>query len=465
MWRRGAPGKLRAMTDSTLDPIAPTTVIPVLPADRGYDAARVAWNLAVDQRPAAVLTATSVGEVQAGVAYAAANGLRVAPQTTGHHAGSLGDLSGALLLRTALGGIEIDAAAATARVGAGVLWGEVAAAAAPHGLLALHGSSHDVGVVGYSAGGGMSWLSRAYGYASDHVTAVEVVVASGELIRATATSEPELFWAIRGGCGGNFGVITAMEFDLFPIAEVFAGMTIWPAAQAEEVVRAWAAWASSAPESITTSLRFLRPPAMPGVPEPLQDTPVVVIDGASLATDADASADIAAWRAVGTPIIDTWARIPAGGLIDLHMDPPGPVPGRGHGFDVDSLGDGAVDTLLSAARPEVVAPLLSVELRQLGGALGRPHAHGGATRRRDGFGFYGVGIAPFPEAAAAVDARIDEIAEALRPWSSGRFTPNFAERGGDADLAFDVADLERLRAVRRAVDPHATFHATHRIGA
>lgn len=463
MWRGGAPGKLRAMTESTLDPTISAS--PVLPTDDGYDAARVAWNLAVDQRPAAVLTATTVAEVQAGVAYAAANGLRVAPQTTGHAAGSLGDLSGALLLRTAISGVEIDAEARTARVGSGVLWGEVATAAAPHGLLALHGSSHDVGVVGYTTGGGMSWVARAHGYASDHVTAVEIVIATGELIRATAESQPDLFWAVRGGCGGNFGVITAIEFDLFPIADVYAGMTIWPAAQAEPVLRAWAAWAETAPDSITTAFRFLRPPAMPGVPEPLQDTPVVVIDGASLAHDDEATAHIAPWRSVGEPIIDTWARIPAGGLLDLHMDPPGPVPGRGHGFDVESFDGGAIDAFLAAAQPEVVSPLLSIEFRQLGGALGRLHERGGATRRRNGFGFYGVGIAPFPEAGAAVDARIDAIAEALHPWSSGRFTPNFAERGGDVDRAFDDVDLDRLRAVRRAIDPDGVFHATHRIGA
>lgn len=450
------------MTDQTLEP---TTAAPVLPGDDGYDAARAAWNLAVDQRPAAVVTATSVADVQAGVAYAAANGLRIAPQTTGHHAASLGDLSGALLLRTAIGGVEVDAETRTARVGAGAVWSDVTAATTPHGLVALHGSAHDVGVVGYTAGGGLGWLAREHGYASDHVTAVEIVIATGELLRATADTQPDLFWAVRGGLGGNFGVITALEFTLFPVTDAFAGMTIWPAAEAAPVLRAWAAWAETAPDSITTSFRFLRPPAMPGVPEPLQDTPVVVIDGASLAHDDEATAHLAPWRTIGEPIIDTWSRVPASSLLDLHMDPPGPVPGRGHGFDIDALDDAAIDALLGAAQPETITPLLAVELRQLGGAVGRPAATGGSVRRRNGFGCYAVGIAPFPEAGAAVDARIDELIEALRPWCSGRFAPNFAERGGDADGAFDDADLDRLRAVRRAIDPDGIFHATHRIGA
>ncbi len=451
------------MTDSTF---IPTSAATVFPGDSGYDEARTAWNLAVDQRPAAVVTATTVDDVRAAVAYASAHSLKIAPQSTGHHAGALGDLSGTLLLRTALGGVDVDAHARTARVGAGTLWADVASAVAPHGLAALSGSSHDVGVVGYTSGGGMSWLSRQYGYACDHVSAVELVTASGDLIRATADEHPDLFWAIRGGCGGNFGVITAMEIGLFPVADVFAGMTIWPAAQADEVVRAWAAWAPDAPDAVTTSLRFLRPPAMPGVPEPLQDTPVVVIDGAVVSAEDDtASAFVAPWRSVGTPMVDTWSRIPSSELLSLHMDPPGPVPGRGHGFDVELLEGAAIDALIAAGQPQVVSPLLSVELRQLGGAMGRQRFGGGAVRRRKGFGLYAVGICPVPEAAPAIDARIDALIEALRPWSAGKFTPNFAERPAGADGAFDPADFDRLRAVRRAFDPDGIFHATHRIGA
>lgn len=450
------------MTDSTL---IPAPAAPVLPGDASYDEARAAWNLAVDQRPAAVVTATTVDEVRGAVAYATASGLKVTPQTTGHHAGALGDLSGSLLLRTAIGGVTVDAGARTARVGAGALWAEVVEAVAPHGLAALAGSSHDVGVVGYAAAGGMSWLSRQHGYACDHVSAVELVTGTGQLIRATADEQPDLFWAIRGGCGGNFGVITAMEIGLFPVADVFAGMTIWPAAQADEVLRAWAAWIADAPDAVTTSLRLLRPPAMPGVPEPLQDTPVVVIDGAVAGlADDDSATVVAPWRSVGTPMIDTWGRIPSAELLGLHMDPPGPVPGRGHGFDLATLDDGAVDALLRTARPAVVSPMLSVELRQLGGAMGRQRFGGGAVRRRKGVALFAVGMCPFPDAAGPIDARIDELVEALHPWSAGRFSPNFSERG-DASGAFDPADLDRLRAVRRAIDPDGIFIATHRIGA
>ncbi|MBJ7473185.1 MAG: FAD-binding oxidoreductase [Solirubrobacteraceae bacterium] len=449
------------MTDSTLISSAAAVVHP---EDRSYDEARAAWNLAVDQRPAAVVTATTVEEVRSAVAYAAEHGLRVAPQTTGHHAAALGDLSGALLLRTALGGVDVDVSAQTARVGAGAVWADVVNAAAPHGLTALSGSAHDVGVVGYTTGGGMSWLARQYGYACDHVTAVELVTAAGDLLRVTAEAHPDLFWALRGGCGANFGVITAMEFKLFAIPEVFAGMTIWPAAQAADVLRAWTAWAEQAPDRVTTSLRFLRPPAMPGVPEPLQDTPVVVVDGAVVgATDEESAALVSAWRSVGTPMIDTWGPTPTAGLLPLHMDPPGPVPSRGDGFAVETLDDAGVQALLQAAQPEEVAPLLSVELRQLGGALGRPRVGSGAVQRRSGFGLFAVGMCPFPEAAAPIDARIDELRSALAPWSSGQVSPNFDERGDDAPSAFDAADLARLRAIASQVDPRGMFHASLRL--
>ena len=148
------------------------------------------------------------------------------------------------------------------------------------------------------------------------------------------------------------------------------------------------------------------------------------------------------------------------------MDPPGPVPGCGHGFDLERLDDAAIEALLATARPDVVSPLLSVELRQCGGALGRTREGAGVTRRRDGFGLFAVGMAPpVPGVREAIEGRIDELVDALLPWAEGRFTPNFSERACDADAAYDAADLGRLRAVMDAVDPGGVFHATHRVSA
>ena len=194
-----------------------------LPGDDGYDAARQGFNLAVDQRPAAVAYPADAHEVAEIVKAARANGLRVAPQATGHNAGPLGSLDRSILVKTSgLGGVEIDAADRIARVGAGVLWEEVVNAAAPYGLIALHGSSPNVSVTGYSLGGGMGWLARSHGLQANSVTAIELVTADGELVRTDAQHDPELFWALRGG-GGNFGIVTALEFRLYPLSEVYAG--------------------------------------------------------------------------------------------------------------------------------------------------------------------------------------------------------------------------------------------------
>src|SRR5687767_10118689 len=183
----------------------------VTPADPEWDVARQAWNLAVDQRPAIVALPESADDVVAVVRYARAHGLRIAAQGTGHNAGPLGPLDGTVLVKTSrMRGVTVDPDARTVRVDAGVLWQEATNAAAEHGLAALAGSSPDVGVVGYSLGGGISWLARKHGIGANQVTAIELVTADGRFVRADAENEPDLFWALRGG-GGAFGVVTAIE--------------------------------------------------------------------------------------------------------------------------------------------------------------------------------------------------------------------------------------------------------------
>ena len=193
------------------------------PGDVDWDQARTAWNLAVDQRPAAVALPRSAEEVASVIRAATQSGLRVSAQGTGHAAAAHDSLANTILIKTThMRGVQIDAAAGRARVAAGALWLDAVLAAAEHGLAALAGSSPDVGVVGYTLGGRISWLSRRYGLAANSVTAIELVTADGELRRTDAEHDPDLFWALRGG-GGSFGVVTAMEFDLYPLADVYAG--------------------------------------------------------------------------------------------------------------------------------------------------------------------------------------------------------------------------------------------------
>ncbi|MBI5103797.1 MAG: FAD-binding oxidoreductase [Solirubrobacterales bacterium] len=467
------------MTPTSSLPTLPPPAVPILardpasslpsgairPGHEHYDEARRAWNLAADQRPAAVVVARTADEVVAAVRLAAAEGLRVVPQGTGHLASAVPAMEDALLLRTAIGGVVVDPVAQRARVGAGAIWQDVVDAVTPYGLAALSGSSFDVGVVGYTLGGGASWLAREKGLSTNNVHAIELVTADGRLLRTDHRNEPELFWALRGG-GGNFGVVTAIEIELFPITEVFGGMTIWSADQAGDVVRAWADWSRDAPDAVTTSLRLLRLPPLPDVPEPLRDVPVVVVDGAVLADAPEAEAMLRGFRAVGTPMMDTWATMPPAGLLEIHMDPPAPVPAIGDTTCLHDLDDAAIDALLAVVDPAEVAPLLFAEVRQAGGALGRVAPGAGARASFEGeFLLFGVGVPMGPEDAEALHRRLDEMLAAMAPWSTGTRYMNFAERGGDASSSYGEGVYERLRAVRATWDPEERFVASHRIPA
>ena len=307
-----------------------------LPSDDGWDAARTAWQLEVDQRPAAVVEAAGAADVVATVAAAGVLGLRVAAQATGHNAAPLGDLGGTILLSTRrMRGVSVDAAMMIARVDAGAIWGDLTPMAGANGLAALAGSSHDVGIVGYTLGGGLSWLARSHGLASSSVTAIDVVTADGVLWRVDQTEHLDLFWALRGG-GSDFGIVTALEFGLYPIAEVHAGALFFPLERAAEVLHAWRDWTEGLPASVTTVGRVLRFPPMPDLRPFLSGQSFAVVEAVIQEDEATADALLAPLRALG-PAMDTFHRTPVQELDQLHMDPPGPVPSSGNGALVGSL--------------------------------------------------------------------------------------------------------------------------------
>jgi FAD binding domain/Berberine and berberine like len=430
-------------------------------ADDGYDEARQAWNLAVDQRPAAVAYANDAGDVAAAVRLAAERGMRVAVQGTGHGAAAMDGLDDTLLLKTArMTGVELDPQARRARVEAGVLWADVAAAAGEHGLVALHGSSPDVGVVGYTLGGGIGWLSRMHGLASDRMLAAEVVTADGERLRASRDEHADLFWALRGG-GGAFAAVTAVEFELLPLTEVYAGWLVWEAAAGGEVVHAFREWARGAPREVTTSLRFLHLPPFPDVPEPLRDRPVIAFDGAYLGSDADGAELLRPLREAAPLVMDTFAVMPATGLVRLHGDPEQPVPGIGDGFQVSELTAEAADAFVEVGGPGSGSPLLMLELRQLGGALAERSDDAGALSSLDGeYSLYGVGMVMGPEAAEAIHAHLLRVRRALAPWG-GRSYLNFADQPGETAECFDEATYARLREVKATYDGGDRFRSNH----
>lgn len=434
-----------------------------LPGDGGYDAARMPWNVAVDQRPAAVALPTHARDVTEIVAFARSLGLRVAPQGTGHNAAPLGDLSDVVLVRTsAMTEVSVDPEARVARVQSGALWEHVVVPAAAHGLVALHGSSPDVGVAGYTLGGGVGWLGRRHGLASNSLVAVEIVLPDGRLVRADRDTEPDLFWALRGG-GGNFGIVTALELRLFPLQEVVGGWLIWPWEDSQRVLSAWAEWTETAPDAVTSVARILQLPPIPQIPEPLRGRNLVVVEVAILPDEADADALLAPLRALG-PEIDTIATMPASGLMRLHQDPEGPTPGLSHHAMLDALPPEAIETLVREAGPGSGSPLLALELRQLGGALGRPAEDAGALDRIDArFILFAVGIPMDAAMGAAVVAHAERVVSAVEPWGRRRAYLNFAERPTASVTAFDEDAHARLLAIRARYDGRSMMRANHRI--
>jgi len=267
--------------------------------DANWNIERGAFNILVDQQPAGIAVPRSADDVSDVVRSAAADGKRVAAQRTGHNAVPLGSLANTVLVHTAgLGGVQIDAEAGSARVGAGALWEDVVPKASELGLAALHGSAPNVGIVGYTIGGGVSFYHRKHGLACNRVTAIELVTAGGEQIRVDAENEPDLFWALRGG-GGSFGVVTALEFDLLPLPEIFAGALLFPAEQASEVLQGWREWTSGMPEEMTSVGRLMNFPPIPEVPESVRGKSLAVLEVIYCGAPADGEELVAPLRKLG----------------------------------------------------------------------------------------------------------------------------------------------------------------------
>jgi len=406
-----------------------------LPGDAGFDEARTPWNLSVNQPVAAVVEATGADDVAATVGYAALHGLTVTAQASGHGAVAA---EGVILLRTHLmDGVEI--ADGVARVGAGAKWGEVLAAAGPLGLTGLAGSSPVVSVAGYTLGGGVGWFGRKYGLASSRVLAADVVDAAGARARVTAESDPELFWALRGG-GGDFVVVTGLEFALDPAPVLYGGRVTWPLERAPEVLAAYREVTARAPEELTVWFDLMKFPGAPGF---------VAIDCTYLGEHPGEL--LRPFDAIGGTISDSRAVLPVADLGSICAEPTDPTPGAGRVELLTGLDDAVADVLLA----DPIDPLISVQVRHLGGALSRPSG-GAAGRFTEPYLAYMVG-APLPGTAE----RMDALSKALVPHTSGRKPYTMLHPGEQAAAAFDASALARLRDLKRARDPHGVIRANY----
>ena len=432
--------------------------------DAGLPTEVATFNLAVTHRPAVVVGATGADDVVAAVRWAGEQGLPVAVQATGH--GPMQPVEDALLITTGrMRTVEVDAEQRTARVEAGARWADVLAEASPHGLTGVAGSSSQVGVVGYSVGGGMGPLGRRYGYGADLVRRLEIVTADGRLRHVDADADPDLFWAVRGG-KGNFGVVTSVEIDLVPVPSLFAGAVFLSGGDAAAVLHSFRTWAPTLPDRASTSLALLNLPPLDAVPEPLRGRYVVVLRFALDGTDAEGDALLAPMREAGEVLLDSVGRIPSSATDLIHQDPRDPMPVWEKGALLSELTAGAVDALLEVAGEGRAPHLAMVELRLMGGALGRPARVPNAVSGREGaYSLLTLGVLA-PGIADDVRLEGEAVHEAVAGWTTGTAPVNWigpSATPAEVAAAWRPEVLRRLLEVKGRVDPDNMFRFGHAI--
>lgn len=447
-----------------------------LPGDSGFDEECAGHNRAIRHRPALVAGATGPADVMKAVEAATEHGLPVGVMCTGH--GPSVPADGALLISTKrMQGVRVDPFARVASVEAGVRWERVIHEAAPFGLAPASGSSPQVGAVGYTLGGGLPLLGRSLGYAADHVRSIDVVTAHGTLRQATADQYTDLFWALRGG-QGNFGVVTSMQIELFPVATIYGGGLYFRGSDAPQVLNAYRRWLRSVPDEMSSSIALTRYPWHYGAAGDLRGRFVAHVRIAFAGSAADGEWLIRPLREAARTLRDTVAERPYSAAGGIHADPEQPFAyyertGCLAGFDED-----AADMLCDLVGPDASCPLELAELRHLGGALARPARVPNAVGNREAaFLLYVVGTADpaSRDQVTGVTEYADMILERMAPWSTGRASLNFLgleqpgtaaapeAETGTARSAFGAEDYRRLAAVKRGYDPENMFRICHNI--
>jgi hypothetical protein len=437
--------------------LAAQVVGPVLtPGAPGYDDEVAGFNVAHRPAPAVVIGATSAADISATVRWATEQGLQVRSQATGH--GLTNDLAGTVLISTRrLIQLDIDPVAGTARIGAGVRWRAVIDAAAPRGLAPLNGSSSNVGVVGYTLGGGIGPMARRYGFAADHVLALTLVTADGEIRAVNADQHPDLFWALRGGKIG-FGVVTEIEIELMPVSRFFGGGIFFPGTSAADVLYAWRLWAPTLPVEASTSVALLRLPPDPQLPPPLQGQFVVHLRYTHLGDADEASARLAPMRGSAPIMIDTVAELPYAAIDAVHMDPTSPMPSFDRGMALREFPAEAVDQLVATNGADSGSALTLTEVRLLGGALAAPSfAPNAVAGRQAAFAVYVLGV-PAGPVAAQIPGQAGAVIDALRPWRDGGLL-NFLGHAEPTELTalWSTGDRQQLAHIAQRYDPSDTF--------
>jgi hypothetical protein len=459
--------------DSPLPPVRPEDTAALvtavagsvlLPGDAGYDDERAVFNLNHELMPAVIVVAQSAIDVQAALAFAAGQHRPVLVKATGHQV--VGTAQGAVLITThRMNDVAIDAVGRTANVGAGTIWAKVVQKAAEAGLAPLNGSNPTVGVAGYTLGGGLSpTLGRSHGYAADHVRSLDVVTADSELRHVDAESDPELFWALRGG-KGNFGVVTALEFDLFPVSRLYGGGIYFPGNRMDDVLRAWTAWQPDTPDTMISSFAALRLPPLPQVPEPLRGVFAVSLRIAYAGTAQDGERMIAPLRAIAPAILDTVADMPYTAVASIHNEPTEPLPYYERSIMLREFPVEAQDRLVELVGPDSATTMWIAELRALGGAWDiEPAVPNAVATRGLPYVLLGVEVGPLSEEQRLKES-IAALLDGMAPWQGDRrLVNNLApEEATDAVAIYGPECYERLAGVKKTYDPTNMFRLNHNV--
>ncbi|MET4921300.1 FAD-binding oxidoreductase [Streptomyces sp. PSRA5] len=430
------------------------------PGDLGYDDELAGFQLGFQPRPDVVVGATGVDDVRTAVAHAAARGLPVGVRATGH--GVPAAAEGGLLITTKrMDGVRIDPVARTVRIGAGVRWRQVVEAAGPYGLAPLNGSSPGVGAVSYTLGGGLGLLAREFGYAADHVRALEVVTADARLRHVTPSSDPDLFWALLGG-GHNFGVVTALEMGLAPVARLYGGALLFDGERRDDVVRAYLDWVETVPDTLTSSLAVMVFPDLEQVPPFLRGRYTLSVRVAFSGDMAEGERLVAPLRAIGPTITDSLREMPYTESATIHSDPDFPHAYWGDSAMLSGLDAETLTDLLELTGPD--APTMCiVQLNPLGGALAREPTVPSAVPFRDA-AFLMRGLSPLagPD-LAAVRELYGRFFDRLAPVTVGRSLNFVFADGARTEGLYDVRTARRLAGLKAHYDPANLFRRNYNI--
>ncbi len=424
------------------------------PETDGYDDQRSGFQLRDPHRPARIFAPTSAAEIQEAVRYARDHELRLAVQASGH--GHTTPTDGVLVRTGGYNGVTVDPEEKTATIQAGATWQQVTAATTPYGLAPLSGSFPGVGAISYTLGGGLGLMARKHGFAADHVRRIELVTPDGEL-RSVTPDDAELFWALRGG-GGNFGVVAELEIDLFEVATVAGGSLYYDLAETPDVLQTWREWTATVPEEVTSAVGVLVLPDIPMVPAPLRGKHIAQLQLCLLTDLETAEQLIAPLRALGEPVMDTFGEIPYAESGRIFAEPEQPHGYRAQNVLLADLDPVALSTIPKLAGPEAGA-MCVVGIRHLGGALLRPPVIPNAVGRREAQYALTV-LSPGEQDFTQLHRTI------LEPWTSiGRqlnfsFGPLTPEQVAEA---YEPADLERLKRIKKDVDPTGLLQPNHAI--